>query len=110
MAVDLVGGCRVSAMREGTPDVVGTLSIWDRVNRATGSKAISLRVLEFGVGLSPALRNQESDEVLYVLEDFDDPAKLKRCTVFIDGRPHRVQAQTGIYLDRKSTRLNSSHS
>jgi len=98
MAVDLVGGCRVSAMREGTPDVVGTLSIWDRVNRATGSKAISLRVLEFGVGLSPALRNQESDEVLYVLEDFDDPAKLKRCTVFIDGRPHRVQAQTGIYL------------
>src|SRR5687767_2935009 len=98
MAVDLVGGCRVSAMREGTPNVVGTLSIWDRVNRATGSKAISLRVLEFGVGLSPALRNQESDEVLYVLEDLDDPAKPKRCTVFIDGRPHRVQAQTGIYL------------
>jgi mannose-6-phosphate isomerase-like protein (cupin superfamily) len=98
MAVDLAGGCRVSAMREGTPNVVGTLSIWDRVNRATGSKDISLRVLEFGVGLSPALRNQESDEVLYVLEDLDDPAKLKRCTVFIDGRPNRVQAQTGIYL------------
>ncbi len=98
MAVDLAGGCRVSAMREGTPNVVGTLSIWDRVNRATGAKAISLRVLEFGVGLSPALRNQESDEVLYVLEDLDDPAKPKRCTVFIDGRPHRVQPQTGIYL------------
>lgn len=98
MAVDLVGGCRVSAMREGTPYVVGSLSIWNQVGKATGAKAISLRVLEFGVGLSPALRNQESDEVLYVLEDLDDPAKPKRCTLFIDGRPHRVQAQTGIYL------------
>ena len=98
MAVDLVGGCRVSAMREGTPHVVGSLSIWDQVNRATGAKAISLRILEFGIGLSPALRNRESDEVLYVLEDLDDAAKPKRSTVFIDGRPHRVQAQTGIYL------------
>ena len=98
MAVDLVGGCRVSAMREGTPHVVGTLSIWNQVGKATGAKAISLRILEFGVGLSPALRNQQADEVLYVLEDFDDSAKPKRCTVFIDGRPHRVQTQTGIYL------------
>ena len=98
MAVDLVGGCRVSAMREGTPHVVGTLSIWNQVGKATGAKAISLRILEFGRGLSPALSNQESDEVLYVLEDLDDAAKPKRCTVFIDGRPHRVQAQTGIYL------------
>ncbi|HEX5965251.1 MAG TPA: cupin domain-containing protein [Pyrinomonadaceae bacterium] len=98
MAVDLVGGCRVSAMREGTPHVVGSLSIWNQVGKATGAKAISLRVLEFGVGLSPALRNQDSDEVLYVLEDLDDAAKPKRCTVFIDGRPHRVQTQTGIYL------------
>lgn len=98
MAVDLVGGCRVSAMREGTPHVVGSLSIWKQVGKATGAKAISLRVLEFGVGLSPELRNQECDEVLYLLEDLDDPAKPKRCTVFVDGRPHRVQAQTGIYL------------
>ena len=98
MAVDLVGGCRVSTLREGTPRVVGTLSIWNQVGKATGAKAISLRILEFGVGLSPALRNQEADEVLYVLEDLDDPAKPKRCTVFIDGRPHRVQTQTGIYL------------
>ena len=98
MAVELAGGCRVSAMREGTPRVVGTLSIWNQVGKATGAKAISLRILEFGVGLSPALRNQESDEVLYVLEDLDDPAKPKRCTVFIDGRPHRVHTQTGIYL------------
>ena len=98
MAVDLVGGCRVSAMREGTPHVTGSLSIWNQVGKAAGAKAISLRVLEFGVGLSPGLRNQDCDEVLYVLEDLDDPEKAKRCTVFIDGRAHRVQAQTGIYL------------
>jgi mannose-6-phosphate isomerase-like protein (cupin superfamily) len=98
MAVDLVGGCRVSAMREGTPGVVGSVSIWNQIGKATGAKAISLRVLDFGIGLSPALRNQECDEVLYVLEDLDEPSKLKRCTVFIDGRPHRVQTETGIYL------------
>jgi len=98
MAVDLVGGCRVSALREGTPHVAGSLSIWNQVGKATGAKAISMRVLEFGVGLSPGLRNHECDEVLYVLEDLDDPAKPKRCTVFIDGRPNRVQEQTGIYL------------
>lgn len=98
MAVDLVGGCRVSEMREGTPHVVGTLSIWNQVGKSTGAKAISMRVLNFGVGLSPGLRNQKCDEVLYVLDDHDDPAKPRRCTVFVDGRPHRVQAQTGIYL------------
>src|SRR5688572_20472378 len=98
MAVDLVGGCRVSVVREGTPNVVGSLSIWNQVGKATGAKAISMRILEFGVGLSAGLRNADCDEVLYVLEDLDDPAKPKRCTVFIDGRPHRVQAQTGIYL------------
>lgn len=98
MAVDLVGGCRVSEMREGTPHVVGALSIWNQVGKTTGAKAISLRILEFGVGLSPGLRNQNADEVLYVLEDLEDPAQPKRCTVFLDGRPHRVQAQTGIYL------------
>jgi mannose-6-phosphate isomerase-like protein (cupin superfamily) len=85
-------------MREGTPHVIGSLSIWNQVGKATGAKAISLRILEFGVGLSPGLRNQECDEVLYVLEDLDAPAKPKRCTLFLDGRPHRVQAQTGIYL------------
>jgi mannose-6-phosphate isomerase-like protein (cupin superfamily) len=85
-------------MREGTPHVAGSLSIWTQVGKATGAQAISMRVLEFGVGLSPGLRNEESDEVLYVLEDLDDPATPKRCTVFIDGRSHRVQAQTGIYL------------
>ena len=98
MAVELVGGCRVSAMREGDPRVVGTLSIWNQVGKALGAQAISLRVLEFGIGLSPGLRNTDCDEVLYVLEDLDDPDKSKRCTVFLDGRPHRLLPRTGIYL------------
>lgn len=98
MAVELAGGCRVSAMREGTPQVVGTLSIWKQVGKDAGARAISLRVLEFGVGLSPGLRNTDCDEVLYVLEDLDDPDQPKRCTAFLDGRPHRVQPRTGIYL------------
>ena len=98
MAVELAGGCRVSEMHEGTPHVVGTLSIWNQIGKATGAQAISLRVLEFGVGLSPGLRNHDCDEVLYVVEDLRGGEKLKRCTVFIDGRAHRVSARTGIYL------------
>src|SRR5688572_24632324 len=105
MAVELAGGCRVSEMREGIPDVVGTLSIWNQIGKATGAKAISLRVLEFGIGLSPGLRNQDCDEVLYVLEDLVDAERPKRCTVFIDGRAHRVQARTGIYLRPGQTLL-----
>jgi len=85
-------------MREGTPHVAGSLSIWNQIGKQTGAQAISLRILEFGVGLSPGLRNQSSDEVLYVLEDLDDAAKPKRCTVFLGGRPHREKTQTGIYL------------
>jgi mannose-6-phosphate isomerase-like protein (cupin superfamily) len=105
MAVELAGGCRVSDRREGTPHVAGTLSIWNTIGKATGAQAIALRVLEFAVGLSPGLRNQDCDEVLYVLEDLDQPEKPKRCTVFIDGQPHRAQTQTGIYLRPGQTLL-----
>ena len=105
MAVELAGGCRVSAMREGRPHVAGNLSIWNCIGKVTGAHAISLRVLDFGVGLSPGLRNQDCDEVLYVLEDLDNPEKTKRSTVFLDGQPYRVHAQTGIYLRPGQTLL-----
>ncbi len=98
MAVVLEGGCRVSLMGEGSPHTVGTLKIWDQVGKATGARAISLRIVEFGAGVSPGLRNQECDEVLYVLEDLDGSGKNNACTVFVDGRPHEVTAQTGVYL------------
>jgi mannose-6-phosphate isomerase-like protein (cupin superfamily) len=77
-------------MREGVPDARGTLSAWRQVGREVGAQAISLRVLEFSNGLSPGLRNHDCDEVLYALEG--------EAELFIDGRPHRVEPETGIYL------------
>ncbi|PYS80266.1 MAG: hypothetical protein DMF70_11385, partial [Acidobacteria bacterium] len=71
MAVVLEEGCRVSEMREGEPLVEGTLRIWNRIGRATGAQAISLRVMEFAPGLSPGIRNDDCDEILYVLDQSD---------------------------------------
>jgi len=71
MAINLAGGCRVSQMGEGVPAVNGTLSIWNQIGRATGARAISLRILEFAPGLSPAIRNGDCDEILYVLDGME---------------------------------------
>ena len=95
MAVVLEGGCRVSTMHEGDPFVSGSLKIWNQVGRSNGAEAISLRILEFGPGTSPGLRNRECDEVLYLLEDFVDEHS---CTVRIDGNDYEVGPQTGVYL------------
>src|ERR1044071_402034 len=95
MAVVLEGGCRVSTMHEGAPRVFGSLKVWNQVGRASGAQAISLRVLEFGEGRSPALCNPEYDEVIYVHEgDF---------TVFIDDVAYEVGPETGIYLRPEQT-------
>ena len=72
MAVTLEGGCRVSDMREGEPVVNGTLRIWNQIGTATGAQAISLRVMEFAPGLSPGVRNGECDEILYVVDEFEN--------------------------------------
>src|SRR5438132_9790520 len=69
MAVILEGGCRVSEMREGVPVEHGALRIWNQIGRATGAQAISLRVLEFAPGLSPGIRNDGCDEILYALDE-----------------------------------------
>ena len=110
MAVILEGGCRVSDMREGAAVESGTLSIWPQVGRAVGAQAISLRVLEFAPGISPGLRNETCDEILYVLDwDRGRPARSNtgndheedhgpRATIFINGWPKEVGPQTGIYL------------
>jgi mannose-6-phosphate isomerase-like protein (cupin superfamily) len=90
MAILLEGGCRVSTMDEGAPRVFGSLKVWNQIGRASSAEAISLRILEFGPGTSPSLRNRECDEVIYVLEG--------ECTVFIDGAAHEVGPETGIYL------------
>ncbi len=113
MAISLEGGCRVTGMREGVPVENGTLRVWPQVSRATGALAISLRVLEFAPGLSSGMRNEHCDEILYVLPrdpswDHAHPARLNvdekqlpssdPVTIFIDGWPFEVSAQTGIYL------------
>jgi mannose-6-phosphate isomerase-like protein (cupin superfamily) len=90
MAVVLEGGCRVSTMHEGSPRAFGSLKVWSQVGRASGAEAISLRIIEFGPGRSPGLRNRDCDEVIYVLEG--------DCTVFIDSVAYEVGSETGIYL------------
>ena len=77
-------------MHDGAPEVVGTLKIWNRIGKATGADAISLRVLEFEPGTSPVLRNDEYDDVLYVLEG--------SCAVVIDGKAYEVGPETGVYV------------
>ena len=90
MAVVLEGGCRVSTMHEGAPQTSGSLKAWNQIGKASGATAISLRILEFGPGASPVLRNRECDEVIYVLDG--------RCTVVIDGNDYQVEPETGVYL------------
>ena len=123
MAVILEGDCRVSEMREGDPLTNGTLRLWNRIGRASGAQAISLRVLEFGPGLSPAIRNDDCDQVLFVprreggleleLErgpglERGHPGRLSErskrnpnlsvATLFIDDNAYEIGPDTGIYL------------
>lgn len=67
MPAILDGGCRVAALKEGDPSNDGPLRIWKHFGRASGAKAISLRILELPAGQRATLRNELSDEVLYVL-------------------------------------------
>ena len=90
MAVVLEGGCRVSTMGEGSPQVSGSLAVWNHIGKTSGADAISLRILEFGPGTSPVLRNDEYDEVLYLLEG--------GCTVVVDGTAYELGPETGVYL------------
>jgi len=113
MAVVLEGGCRVSGAREGEPLVKGTLRIWNQIGRATGAQAISLRVMEFAPGLSPGISNDDCDEILYVLGwESGQPARNEVIStargrgwvhLFIDGRSHEVEPDTGIYVRPNQT-------
>src|SRR2546426_6568427 len=103
MTVMLEGGCRVSHMHDGAPLVEGTLRIWNQIGRATGAQAISLRVMEFAPGLSPTIRNDDCDEILYVLERghparMSEPGEQRDLTLLLDGIPHDLGTGTGIYI------------
>jgi len=101
MAVVLEGGCRVSTMHEGEPLVSGSLKVWKQIGKASGAKAISLRVLEFGLGTSPMLRNHACDEVFYLLDG--------NCTVTIGDDEYELGPETGVYLPpRKTLRVKNS--
>jgi mannose-6-phosphate isomerase-like protein (cupin superfamily) len=102
MAVNLEGGCRVSEMREGEPFTEGTLRIWNRVGRATGAQAISLRILEFAPGLSPAIRNEDCDELLYVV-GIETAGGEGSVNLSIDGQSFVVGPDTGIYVQPGQT-------
>jgi mannose-6-phosphate isomerase-like protein (cupin superfamily) len=67
MLAILDGGCRVTGLKDGEPVVDGSLRIWKHFGTQAGTRAISLRVLELPAGERATLRNENSDEVLYVL-------------------------------------------
>lgn len=78
----------------------GTLNVRNQIGPETGAKAISLRILEFDPGHSSELRNEELDELLFSLDS---------CTLFIDGVAHRIEPETGIYINaRQSFRVENS--
>jgi mannose-6-phosphate isomerase-like protein (cupin superfamily) len=139
MAVILEGGCRVSDMHEGEPLVNGTLRIWNQIGKATRAQAISLRVMEFAPGLSPTIRNDDCDQILYVLahgaksaEDnsqgqarsappLDQISRNKShpegvrdddqgIKLIIDGSAFEVSGDTGIYIRPQQTfTIDNSH-
>jgi len=82
MLANLDGGCRVIGLKDGEPAVEGALRIWKHFGTAAGARAISLRVLELPAGKRATLRNEASDEVLYVLS----------------GSGSGLRSDTGIYL------------
>jgi mannose-6-phosphate isomerase-like protein (cupin superfamily) len=108
MTISLAGGCRVSGMREGECLTKGTLRIWNRIGRATGAQAISLRVMEFAPGLSPGICNAECDEILYVLSTREPGHRVgdevsTACgsglvKAVINGHRYDVGGETGIYI------------
>jgi len=98
----LEGGCRVSQMHDGEPLVQGTLHVWRQVGRATGAHAISLSVMEFAPGTSPAMQNGDCDQLLYLLNE-EVGARGNGWLANIDGRSYEISADSGIYIRPKQT-------
>jgi mannose-6-phosphate isomerase-like protein (cupin superfamily) len=99
MAVNLEGKCTVRELREGTPTIFGSLSIWRHAGKEFGAAAISLRVMEFSPGVSPGLLNEGADEVIYFAENPNDKVPdHEPVTAYVDGRPYHLTPQTGVYL------------
>ena len=65
--VNLEGGCRVAALKEGAPIREGALKVWRHFGVDEGAQAISLRILELPRRESASIRSGDWDEALYVL-------------------------------------------
>ena len=108
MVVTLEGGCRVSNMHDGAPIARGSLRIWKQIGRATRAAAISLNVLEFAPGLSPAIRNDNCDQTLYVLDGWERGRPVRNevstargsrwANLLIEGKPYEINPNSGIYI------------
>lgn len=72
----------------------GTLTIHNKIGPETGAKAISLRILEFDRGVSPNLRNEELDEVLF---------SLNSCRLFINELTYELEPQSGVFIRAQQT-------
>lgn len=70
----------------------GTLTIRNQIGPENGAKAISLRILEFAAGVSPVLRNEELDEVLFALNG---------CRLVIDELTYEIEPQSGVFIRAK---------
>src|ERR1041385_9011019 len=90
MSVVMGKGCRVSALKEGTPEAHGGVRAFGHFGRATGATAISLRVLECAPGRTPTLGNAACDEVLYVLDGAG--------TLVVGGARHAIERDMGVYV------------
>ena len=86
MAVLLEGGCRVSHMSEGAPQVEGSL--------------ISMRVLEFAPGASRTITNEDFDQVLF---------SLGSGTFYSEDFAERVEPETGIFVRAGQTFAIENH-
>ena len=72
----------------------GTLTIRNQIGPETGAQAISLRILDFAPGVSPVLRNEELDEVLF---------SLHGCRLVIDELTHELEPQSGVFIPAQKT-------
>jgi mannose-6-phosphate isomerase-like protein (cupin superfamily) len=102
MTVTLESGCLVSDIHDGDPLVHGTLRIWKQIGRATGAQAISLRVMEFAPGRSPGIKNEDCDQILFVLGGYDSEVSSTRGSGWvkfsIEDRSYEVGPDAGIYI------------
>lgn len=104
MVILLAGGCRVSDMHDGEPIGQGTVQIWKQIGRASGAQAITLRVMEFAPGLSPGIKNEECDQILFVLDDEVSTTRGSRWVkLSIEDRSHEVTPNTGVYIRPNET-------